>query len=50
MEIKFDSDNDLPSTTLKIHDIIIVAWCLFLEGNKYYPQVFLEKCFYSFSE
>ena len=30
----------------KLFDIIIVATSVFNDGNKYYPQVFLDDCFY----
>ena len=46
MKIKFNSDNSLPlSKTLKLHNIIIVR-PVFEKDDKYYPQVFLDKCLY----
>ena len=30
----------------KLFDIIIVATSVFNDGNKYYPQVFVDDCFY----
>ena len=45
--IKFNSDGELPlNKTLKIPTIAIVVRAIFLENNKYYPQVFLGECLY----
>ena len=45
MEIKFNSDDELPLNKLiKIPTITIVVRAIFLENNKYYPQVFLDEC------
>ena len=47
MKIKFNSDNDLPlNKTLKIYNVGLVDGSVFHEGNKYYPQVFLDECLY----
>ena len=47
MKIKFNSDGDLPlNTTIEISSMIIVARVIFLENNKYFPQVFLDECLY----
>ena len=47
MNIKFNSyDYLLLNKTLELHNMIIVVRAVFHEGNKYYPQVFLEKCLY----
>ena len=47
MKIKFNSDDDLPlNKTIEIRNVIIVARAVFNENNKYYPQVFLDECFY----
>ena len=44
MKIKFNS-YDLPlKKTLKLHDIIIFIRSVFNDGNKHYPQVFLDDC------
>ena len=47
MKIKFNSDDDLPLKKLFIflkHFMTIVdARSVFNDGNKYYPQVFLNK-------
>ena len=45
MKIKFDSDNELPlNKTIEIPTIAIVIRAIFLENNRYYPQVFLDEC------
>ena len=45
MKIKFDSDNDLPlNKTIEINVARIGVGAIFDENNKYYPQVFLNKC------
>ena len=42
MKIKFNSDDELPlNKTIEIPAITIVVRAIFLENNKYYPQVFL---------
>ena len=47
MKIKFNSDHDLTlNKTLELPNMIIVVRSVFYEGNKYYPQVFLEVCLY----
>ena len=41
MKIKFNSNDKLPlNKTIEIPSIIIVDRAIFLENNKYYPQVF----------
>ena len=43
MTIKFDPDDDLPlRKTLELHNISIVAWSIFHESNKCYPQISLD--------
>ena len=45
MKIKFNSDDELPlNKTVKIPTITIVVRTIFLENNKYHPQVFLDEC------
>ena len=40
MKIKFNSDYELPlNKTIEIISMIIVVRAIFLENNKYYPQV-----------
>ena len=47
MTIKFDSDDELPlNKMIEVPTIAIVARAIFLEYNKYYPQVFLDECLY----
>ena len=47
MKIKFNSDDELPlNKTIEIPSIIIVLRAVFLENDKYYPQVFLDECLY----
>ena len=47
MEIKFNSDNNLSiNKILKFHYLTIVVYPVFQENDKYYPQVFLDKCLY----
>ena len=47
MKIKFNSDDELPlNKTIEIPTITIVVRAIFLENNKYYPQVFLDECLY----
>ena len=47
MKIKLDSDNDLPlNETIEIHNVTIDVRAVFLENNKFYPQVFLDQCLY----
>ena len=45
MKIKFNQDDKLPvNNTIEMLTIIIVVTAIFLENNKYYPQVFLDEC------
>ena len=47
MKTKFNSDNQLPlNKAIEIPNMAIVAEAIFYENNKYYPQVFLDDCFY----
>ena len=47
MKIKFNSEDGLPlNKTIAIHSMLIVARDVFLESNKYYPQVILEGYLY----
>ena len=49
MKIKLNSDDELPhNKTVEILTIAIVDRSIFLENNKYYPQVFLDECLYKF--
>ena len=47
MKIKFVLHDDLPlNKTIAIHIATIVVRAVFLENNKYYPQVFLDECWH----
>ena len=47
MKIRFGSDDDLPlGKTLNILDMIIVTASVYEKNGKYYPHIFLHKCFY----
>ena len=47
MKIKLNSDDKLPlNKTIGIPSMTIVVRAIFLENNKYYPQVFLYECLY----
>ena len=47
MKIKSNSDKQLPlNNMIEIPAMTIVVKAIFLENNKYYPQVFLDKCLY----
>ena len=47
MKIKFYSDDELSlNITIEIRRMIIVVRAIFLENDKYYPQVFLVECLY----
>ena len=44
MKIKFNSDDELPlNKTIKIPSMMIIVRAIYLENNKYYLQVFLDK-------
>ena len=50
MEIKFDSDDNLPlNKPLKFHNITITIRSVFEEGGKLDPQVFLDDTLYELS-
>ena len=47
MKIKFNSDDDLSlNKILKLQMLTTVVRSVFEENGKYYPQVFLDECFY----
>ena len=49
MKIKFGLDDNLPlGKILSLHNLKIFVRSGFQEGNKYYPQVFLDECLYEF--
>ena len=47
MKTKLNSDNGLPlNKPLKFHAVAIIIRSVFEENEKYYPQIFLDKCLY----
>ena len=47
MKIKFDSDDNLPlNKILKFCVLTIIIKNIFEKDGKYYPQIFLDDCFY----
>ena len=47
MNIKFDSDDDLPlNKPLKFHAMTITIRSVFEEDGKFYPQIFLHGALY----
>ena len=47
MKIEFDSDDNLRlNKTIAIPIVTIVIRAVFLENDKYYPQVFLDESLY----
>ena len=47
MKIKFNSDDDLPlNKPLKFHAMTIIIRSVFEEGDKLYPQIYLDECLY----
>ena len=47
MKIKFSSHDNLPLNKVpNLHNLTIVVRSVFQENNKFYPQVFLDKCLY----
>ena len=48
-EIGINTDDDLPiNKQLKFSTLTIIIRCVFQEGEKLYPQFYLDKCFYEF--
>ena len=47
MKIKFNSDDNLPlNKPIKFSNMAIIFRCVFSEGGKLYPQLFLDDTFY----
>ena len=47
IKIKFESNNNLHlNKLLKLQNLTIIVSFVFQEGNKYYPQSFLEQCLF----
>ena len=46
-KIGINADNDLPlNKSLKFPMLTIIIRCIFQEGKKLYPQIYLDECFY----
>ena len=47
MKIKFNSDGELPlNKMIKIPTMALAVRAIFLENNKYHPEVSLDECLY----
>ena len=47
MKIKFNSNDNLPlKKKLTFHNMTIIIRCVFSEGGKFYPQLFLYDTLY----
>ena len=47
MKVQFNSDDNLPlNKRLKLPNLTIIVRSVFQEDNKFYPQVFLDECWY----
>ena len=47
MKNNFNSDDELPlNKTIEVSGMKIVARTIFLDNNKYYPEVFLDEYLY----
>ena len=47
MKIKFNSGNDLPlNKSLKFPTLTMIIRCVLQEGEKLYPQIYLDECLY----
>ena len=47
MKMKFNSDDNLPlNKMIKLHMLTVIVRSVFEKNGKYYPQVFLDECFY----
>ena len=43
------NDDDLPlNKPIKFPTLTIISRCVFQEGGKFYPQIYLDKCLYEF--
>ena len=46
-KIRFESNDDLPmNKPITLHLLTIIVRCVFSEGGKFYPQVFLDNALY----
>ena len=48
MKMEFNSDDNLlaKKKKLELYDVVTAVRFVFNDGNKYYPQVFLDECLY----
>ena len=47
-KLRFDSDLCLPLDTLiEFHSLIINVSCVIEKDNEYYPEIYLDACFYN---
>ena len=47
VELEINTDDDLPlSKQLKFPALTIIIRCVFQEGKKLYPQIYLDECLY----
>ena len=47
MKIKFNADDNLSlNKPLKFHLLTIIVRSIFEEDSKFYPQLYLDDCFY----
>ena len=46
-KIRFESNDDLPmNKPITLHLLAIIIRCVFSEGGKFYPQLFLDNALY----
>ena len=46
-EIRVNTDDDVPlNKQLKFPTLTIIIRCVFQEGEKLYPQIYLDECLY----
>ena len=46
-KIGVNTDDDVPlNEPLKFPSLTIIIWCIFQNGKKLYPQVYLDECLY----
>ena len=46
-KFRFESNDDLPlNKPIKLHLLTIIVRCVFSEGGKFYPQLFLDNALY----
>ena len=47
LKIRFASNDDLPmNKPIRLHLLTIIIRCVFSEGGKFYPQLFLDDALY----